>query len=105
MVERVVTFEMRMKSYEFIFHKSRRRFQASISPNRTLNTPANNLMPPLTIEKRRAVTANGSPIIALIRSIPPIEPMPNTVMYKSPNATDGIVVRTASVSAALPATP
>jgi len=45
-----------------------------------LKSPAQNWIRPLMIEKRLAVIAKGRPISALINSIPPIEPIPNTAM-------------------------
>ena len=53
---------------------------ASHSPNSTLNNPARSLIPPFRIENLRAVRAKGRPIIALIKSIPPIDPIPKIAM-------------------------
>ena len=97
------SFEPRV--YELTFQISRSRFHASIRPKKMLKRPAIILIRPLISDKRRAVSAKGRPITALIKSIPPIEPIPNTAMKTMPSTTEGIVVSTKSVSAALPAMP
>src|SRR6266567_3147095 len=64
--------------YEPVFQKWCSSSQAIISPKAKLNTPAQRRITPLRASKRRAVKTNGTLITALMISIPPIEPIPNT---------------------------
>src|ERR1041384_1189258 len=66
--------------YTLTLEMSRTNPHTSHKPNSTLNKPASRRMPPFKAENRRAVTAKGNPIIALINSIPPIDPIPKIAM-------------------------
>ncbi len=51
------------------------------------------------------VMRKGRPIAVLTHTIPRIEPAPKTKIYKRPQIGVGIVARTKSIKAALPAKP
>lgn len=55
--------------------------------------------------KRAVTSAMGAPTAALIAVMPPTDPIPKTTTYASAIAGEGIAAATASMSAALPASP
>ena len=75
------------------------------SPKLRLNNPANPRKAKFARLKRAAVNRAGSANRVLIIIMPPIEPAPNTAMYKSASDGEEIVANTINIKAALPAIP